>query len=44
MFRESRFSGDLSKWDVSKVKEMDHMDNMFYKSPLDGKEPSWYKK
>ena len=40
MFYKSKFSGDISKWDVSRVKSMY---NMFENSPLDGKEPSWYK-
>ena len=35
-----KFDGDISEWDVSRVKSMY---NMFENSPLDGKEPSWYK-
>ena len=35
-----RFNGDISKWDVSKVEDMD---NMFKQSPLEGNEPAWYK-
>ena len=41
MFENSNFNGDLSKWDVSKV---EYMDCMFLSSPLEGKEPEWYKK
>ena len=25
MFRDSKFDGDISKWNVSKVEDMDHM-------------------
>ena len=34
------FNGDISRWDVSNVKSMRFM---FSRSPLDRKEPSWYK-
>ena len=40
MFYNSEFNGDISKWDVSKVKDME---NMFSHSPLEGNEPDWYK-
>jgi surface protein len=40
MFEQSKFNGDISKWDVSKVK---NMKDMFTKSPLEGNEPEWYK-
>lgn len=36
----SRFNGDISKWDVSNVK---NMNSMFKDSPLEGNEPDWYK-
>ena len=35
------FNGDISKWDVSSVRDMR---NMFDDSPLEGKEPDWYKR
>ena len=41
MFFGSNFNGDLSRWDVSKVKTMT---SMFHESPLYGNEPDWYKK
>ena len=41
LFYNSDFNGDISEWDVSNVKDMG---GMFDKSPLEGKEPSWYKK
>ena len=40
MFYESEFNGDISSWNVSGVDTRD----MFYNSPLEGKEPEWYKK
>ena len=40
MFRRSNFNGDISKWDVSNVEEMN---NMFNGSPLENNEPDWYK-
>ena len=39
MFYDSEFNGDISKWDVSKVKNMDYM---FKGSALKGNEPDWY--
>ena len=33
--------GDISKWNVSKV---ENMNKMFYKSPLEKNPPKWYKK
>ena len=39
LFRESKFNGDISKWNTSKVK---NMCEMFYDSPLEGHEPDWY--
>ena len=41
MFQYSKFNGDISGWNVSNVRDMNHM---FDKSPLEGKEPEWYKK
>ena len=41
MFANSEFNRDISKWNVRRVKDMSMM---FDKSPLEGKEPSWYKK
>ena len=38
MFYESEFNGDISLWDVSGTDTRD----MFYDSPLEGREPSWY--
>ena len=40
LFCESKFNGDISKWNASKVKDMT---NMFKYSPLEGNEPDWYK-
>ena len=40
MFYDSSFNGDISKWDVSNVKDMH---DMFYKSPLEKNPPKWYK-
>ena len=40
MFYNSTFNGDISKWDVSKVKYMKYM---FDKSPLEKNPPKWYK-
>ena len=39
MFSDSKFNGDLSKWDVSSVKDMGFM---FSNSPLNSKRPYWY--
>ena len=40
MFFRSKFSGDLSKWDVSEVR---NMGNMFEGSQVkDEKKPDWY--
>ena len=41
MFEESKFNGDISDWDISKVK---NMYNMFYNSPLEKNPPKWYYK
>jgi hypothetical protein len=41
MFDGSPFNGDLSNWNVSKLRKMG---DMFTKSPLEGNEPEWYKK
>ena len=40
LFEYKDFNGDISKWDVSNVK---NMSNVFAGSPLEGKEPSWYR-
>ena len=40
LFHRSKFNGDISKWDVSNV---ENMDGMFKHSPLEGNEPDWYK-
>ena len=40
LFNKSKFNGDISKWDVSKVINMNHM---FYESPLEINPPKWYK-
>ena len=40
MFNGSYFNGDISEWDVSKVKYMWHM---FFRSPLEKNPPKWYK-
>ena len=40
LFEGTDFNDDISKWDVSNVENMGHM---FSRSPLDGKEPSWYR-
>ena len=37
LFHESDFNGDISEWDTSSVEDM------FKESPLEGKEPSWYR-
>ena len=39
MFSDSKFDGDLSKWDVSSVKDMGFM---FSNSSLNSKRPDWY--
>ena len=41
MFSKSKFTGDITKWDVSSVKDMS---DMFKGSALKGNEPDWYKK
>ena len=41
MFYNSKFNGDISKWDVSNVKDMACM---FDNSPLEINLPKWYKK
>lgn len=41
MFSRSQFNGDISQWNVCKVRNMKYM---FYGSPIDGSEPEWYKK
>jgi len=41
MFRDSKFNGDISNWDVSKVTSMS---NMFYKSQFNGDISKWAKK
>ena len=40
LFRTSKFNGDISKWDVSRVQ---FMDNAFDHSPLENNPPKWYK-
>ena len=40
MFQYSKFNGDISKWDVSNVKDMGEM---FNESPLEKNPPKWYK-
>jgi surface protein len=40
MLTHSKFNGDISQWDVSKVINMFFM---FNKSPLVNNKPSWYK-
>ena len=41
MFAYSEFNNDISKWNVSNVK---NMSEMFYGSPLEKNPPKWYKK
>ena len=41
MFYDSKFNQNISKWDVGKVT---YMDDIFKKSPLDGKEKEWWGK
>ena len=41
MFRNSKFNGDITEWDVSNVK---YMKRMFVNSPLENNPPIWYKK
>ena len=38
MFRNSRFNGDISKWDVSNVR---NMNEMFYRSIFNGDISDW---
>ena len=39
MFYRSKFNGDISDWKV----RLAHAEEMFCESPLEGKEPSWYR-
>jgi hypothetical protein len=39
MFVNSKFSGDITKWDVSSNKDMR---SMFKGSPLEKNKPAWY--
>jgi len=41
MFSHSQFDVDLSKWNV---RNGVHIDDMFWKCPLEGNEPAWYRK
>ena len=41
MFSNSNFNRDISNWKPKRVRH--HMDDMFYKSPLNGREPAWYR-
>ena len=41
MFAHSKFDGDISNWDVSKVV---NMRDMFDDCPLEKNPPKWYKK
>ena len=43
MFCDSKFNGDISRWNISSKTGPWSMNGMFDKSPLDGKESSWYK-
>ena len=38
MFQDSKFTGDISKWDVSKVRRMGRM---FWNSPFNGDISGW---
>ena len=40
MFAYSEFNTDISKWDVSNVKDMG---GMFNECPLEKNPPKWYK-
>ena len=40
LFSDSEFNGDISKWNVSNVEDMECV---FNRSPLKGNEPDWYK-
>ena len=40
MFQYSKFDRDLSRWNVSNVKNKGYM---FWGSPLNGRQPSWYR-
>ena len=40
LFYDTKFNGDISKWDISNV---ERMDDMICGSPLEGNEPDWYK-
>ena len=42
LFYDSKFNGDISKWDVGNVTGMGLY--MFYNSPLEKNPPKWYKK
>lgn len=39
LFYGSKFNGDISKWNISNVR---NMEGMFKFSPLEGHEPKWY--
>ena len=41
LFYLSKFNGDISNWDVSKV---ENMDGMLTWTPLEKNPPKWYKK
>ena len=41
LFYGSKFNGDISKWDVSNVTNMEYM---FARTPLEKNPPKWYKK
>ena len=41
MFLSAKFSGDISNWDVSHVRNMSYI---FALSPLEKNPPKWYKK
>ena len=43
MFYSSKFNGDISRWNISSKTGPWSMSGMFKNSPLEGKEPSWYK-
>ena len=40
MFEKSKFNGDISNWDVSKLEEKFAM---FKECPLEKNPPAWYK-
>jgi hypothetical protein len=46
IFRNSKFNGDISRWNVSRIKNTNanvSIYKTFIESPLEGKEPEWYK-